>query len=367
MPIQFDNTNAGVVTLSTAATNTTIQFPTALGSGGSFLTTNGAGVLSFTSAGATLTGFTTSVTSTGVFATTNRSRLDVATLSASASIAIVPRASGSLLACIPDGTVVGGNSRGSTTSIDLQMANQRTNADQVASGFNSFIFGGYANKATGNGAGVVGGSTNAALGATVIVGGTNNAATLNSSNSVILGGRFNQMDSEQSVIVGGIGSTAWTGDFTTVYGSSNFGSGSTFGQAQTRYMCLTQVANANANFQLNNANVTASGLTTITADQATWIPENSAVLVKALVVQRRNTTAGNRAYNGLGLYRRGTGAATQLLNTNAIYGTSGTVTSWGFTMSVNTTSNTAAPAVSSTAGVASYICGYMQVLDLRYT
>jgi len=271
------------------------------------------------------------------------------------------------MASISDGTTTGGNSRGAVQSVDFQLPGQRTNADQIASGNWSFIGGGYANKASGNRGVVVGGDTNWSNAAATIVGGANNKIENLSSFGAILGGRFNQMSGSYSTVVGGIGSTPWTGDYTTVYGSSNFGSGSTFGQAQTRYMCLTQVANANANFQLNNANVTTSGLTTVTAVQGIFVPESSAVLVKSLIVQRRNSPVGNRAYTNVGLWRRtGSGAATNLINTNSVYGTSGTVTSWGSAMLTNTTSNTAAPTVSSTAGVASYVCGYNQILDLRY-
>jgi len=369
MAINFDNTNVGSVTLATAATNTTLQFPTALGSSGTFLTTNGSGVASFTSFSPTFTGFTTSISSTGIFATTNRSNLSVATLSLSASVAIVPRGAGSVLASIPDGTIIGGDARGAVTSIDLQLPGQRTASNQVAAGFNSFIGGGYANRVTslGTRAVIVGGSTNYADGNGVIMGGRNHTVTNNSTGSVILGGMYNQMDASWSVIVGGVGSTAWTGNFTTVYGSENFSSASTFGQAQTRFMCLTQVANANANFQLNNANVTTSGLTTVTAAQAVFVPTNSAVLVRSWVVQRRNTPVGNRAYHAVSLFKRGAGSVSNVLNSNTVYGTSGTVTSWGYSGGfVNTTSNTAAAIVNSTAGVASYVCGHMQVLDLRY-
>jgi hypothetical protein len=369
MAINFDNTNVGSVTLAAPVSGTTtLQFPATIGSAGTFLTTNGSGVLSFTSSSPTLTGFVTTITTTGTFASVNRSNLDVGTLTAAASIAIVPKGSGSVMASIPDGTTTGGNSRGgSVQSVDFQLPGQRTNADQIASGNWSFIGGGYANKASGNRGVVVGGNTNWTNAAGTIVGGANNKIENLSSFSAILGGQFNQMSGSYSVIVGGTGSTAWTGDYTTVYGSSNFGSGSTFGQAQTRYMCLTQVANANANFQLNNSNVTTSGLTTVTAVQGIFVPDSSAVLVRSLIVQRRNSPVGNRAYTNVGLWKRtGSGAATNVYNSNSIYGTSGTVTSWGSSMATNTTSNTAAPIVSSTAGVASYVCGYNQILDLRY-
>jgi hypothetical protein len=365
MAIQFDNTNTGAVTLvAPASGTTTLQFPAALGAAGTFLTTNGSGVLSFTAGGAALTGFTSTVLTSGAFTTTNSSKLSGATTaSAGVSIAIVPRGLGNLLACIPDGTTAGGNARG-TECIDLQLTNQRTAANQVAADANNFIGGGYANRTTATRACIAGGSTNTVLGGvSSIMGGTNNTVTVNGSISCILGGSYNQQDNSYSTIVGGMGSASLS-DYTTVYGSSNFGSTTVFGKAQTRYQCLTAQPNANANFQLNNNNVTASGLTTVTAAQGIYIAQNSAVLVRALVVQKRITPAGNRVYTGVGLWRRGTGAATNVLNTNAIYGTSGTVTAWGFSLSTNTTSNTAAPIVSSTAGVTSYVCGYMQVLDV---
>lgn len=370
MAIQFDNSNTGSVTLTAPSSGTTtLQFPTALGTAGQFLTTNGSGVLSFTSSSPTLTGFTTSITTTTPFSTVNRSLMMVGTAGSFISIAVVPRGSnGSLLACIPDGTATGGNSR-SSQCVDLQMTGQRTSATQIASGSFSFIGGGYANQATGSRAVVVGGYTNTnAGGVCTIVGGSTNTITVNGSGSAILGGSNNYMDSANSVIVGGIGATAFTCDFTTVYGSNNFNSGSNLAQAQTRYMCLTCAPNSASQFQLNNANVVAAGTATVAANQAAYINIKSAVLIKSLVVQRRNSPAGNQAYSSVGLWRRGaTGSPTNLVNSNTTVGTSGTVTSWGYAVgATNTTSNTAASIVTSTAAVTSYVAGYMQILDVGY-
>lgn len=371
MPIQFNNSNTGTVTLTAPTSGTTtLQFPTALGTAGQFLNTNGSGVLSFSTFGPTLTGFTTTITTAAPFATVNSSLISTATATAGASVAIVPRgSSGSLLASIPDGTVTGGNSRASQ-SIDLQMTGQRTSALQIASGTNSFIGGGYANRATASRSVVVGGSVNTCSGGVcTIVGGDNNTITLNGNLSAILGGSYNYIDGTRSVIVGGIAATNFTGDYTTVYGSHNFSSASNLAQAQTRYMCLTCAPNSASQFQLNNANVVAAGTATVAANQAVFINLRSAVLIRSLVVQRRNSPVGNQVYSSTGLWRRGaSGSPTNLVNTNATVGTSGTVTSWSYSIGLtNTTSNTAASVVTSTAGVTSYVAGYMQVLDVGYT
>jgi hypothetical protein len=63
-----------------------------------------------------------------------------------ANLVIAPNGTGALIADIPDGTLSGGNSRG-TNAVDLQTV--RAAATQVASGINSVIAGGTGNASLG--------------------------------------------------------------------------------------------------------------------------------------------------------------------------------------------------------------------------
>jgi len=138
--------------------------------------------------------------------------------------AIVPKGNGAIVAAIPDGTAVGGNSRGQY-AVDLQM--QRANANQVVENNFSFIGSGYDNRITsanatrsaivsGNGNSISGfsyasfvgaGSSNVINGseANVIVGGLSNqiVQTANEGRSFIGGGGDNIIRTGFSVIAGG--------------------------------------------------------------------------------------------------------------------------------------------------------------------
>lgn len=112
------------------------------------------------------------------------------------SVAIVPLGTGAIIGSIPDGTAIGGNTRGNY-SVDFQLA--RSAANQVASGAYSVIIGGSENVASGQGVIVVGGSQNAinesgggVANYSVITGGSQNivSAAINSATwSTISGGR----------------------------------------------------------------------------------------------------------------------------------------------------------------------------------
>jgi len=372
MTIQFNNQGAGNVTLkSNTGGSVRLQFPTAIGTEGQFIITNGFGGLTFTSSTRpTLTGFTTSISNTGAFSTVNRSQLNPATTNANTSIAIAIKGSGGLITCIPDGTTLGGDSRGFQSNIDLQLPGQRTASTQIASSSFSYIFGGYANTASGTN-GVMGGTTNTTgvSSLSVVMGGANNTDTSVAQYAVTLGGNYNFLDALRGVIVGGFASSTFQNSWVTVYGSSNWGSTTTKGMAQTRYMCLAQTPTSASQFQFTNTGFGTAGITSAVVASFPNIPINSAVLVRSFVAQRRNTTAGNQVYHGLGLWRRGaSGSPTNILNSNTTYASSGTVTSWSFQVGlVNTASNTVAAVVTSTAAVTSYATAYMQILDVGYT
>jgi hypothetical protein len=93
------------------------------------------------------------------------------------SIALTPKGSGALQAQLADGTITGGNKRG-TNAVDWQMSRPDVDATAVASGDYSTIGGGTDNKANGYVATVSGGFDNTASGSIATVsGGDGNRAS----------------------------------------------------------------------------------------------------------------------------------------------------------------------------------------------
>lgn len=89
-------------------------------------------------AGGGVTGFTGSQNTSSPNNTVNASRLLVSASSTNADFVVQPKGTGAIVAQLPDSTATGGNKRGAR-AVDLQM--QRTLANQVASGSNSFTTG----------------------------------------------------------------------------------------------------------------------------------------------------------------------------------------------------------------------------------
>lgn len=168
-----------------------------------------------------------------------------------ANLVIAPNGTGALVASIPDGTVTGGNARG-TNAVDLQTS--RTLNTQVAGGQSSVISGGANNRISsgysfstiGGGSGnvinsfhtflaginnsslgdfsVAIGNSNASNGYASVAFGSGNASS--GSRSTISGGDTNTASSNFSTISGGQSNTASTGTHATVVGGqSNTSSG----------------------------------------------------------------------------------------------------------------------------------------------
>jgi hypothetical protein len=135
---------------------------------------------------------------------------------ANMDIALVAKGTGATLAQVPDGTIAGGNKRG-TRSTDWQKS--RTSTTQVASGTSSTIAGGVNNTASAAFSFVGGGDANTASGQpSVVVGGAGNTAS--GGDSCVLGGSFNTASSSYSFVGGGASNTAQTGTYSTVCGGS---------------------------------------------------------------------------------------------------------------------------------------------------
>lgn len=134
MPIQFDQTSSGIVTLKAAGSGSfDMNFPSAQSTANYILTTDGTNLT--WSAQPTPSGISGSALNTASPNDTNN--VSSLTLS-SANIVISPKGAGYISLQIPDGTSSGGNARGQY-AVDLSMA--RTSASNVASGNYSVCLG----------------------------------------------------------------------------------------------------------------------------------------------------------------------------------------------------------------------------------
>jgi hypothetical protein len=237
-------------------TNRIWTLPATDGTSSQVLSTNGSGVLSWATAGGGggLTHFVESEETASPNATVPVDALTATDASyTDIDVALVAKGTGATLAQVPDGTVAGGNKRG-TYATDWQKT--RVNAAQVASGISATISGGENNTASGGYAAItggqintassqysfggggqfneaktnthatcVGGSSNDATGQYSFVGGgqSNIASDLNSS---ISGGRSNTASSSYATISGGRSNTASSSYATVGGGRSNTASSS---------------------------------------------------------------------------------------------------------------------------------------------
>lgn len=143
---------------------------------------------------------------------------------ANVSAVIKPKGTGALLASIPDGTIVGGNARG-TYAVDLQLV--RSNAASVASGTQSVLCGGNNNTVSNDRAFVGGGLSNVNSGSrSVLVGGEQN--TVSGTYASLLGGISNTASGAQATIGGGQQNTA-SGQWSTVAGGRQNGATNSYG------------------------------------------------------------------------------------------------------------------------------------------
>ena len=133
------------------------------------------------------------------------------------SISLIPSGTGALMAAIPDGTVIGGNTRGNI-AVDWQRG--RDTNSQVASGFASVIAGGFGNTASADASVVSGGAyNNAAAVISSISGGAFNTAS--GIGSAVVNGVNNIVSGNQSAILGGSSNTIAGDESAILAGSSN--------------------------------------------------------------------------------------------------------------------------------------------------
>lgn len=161
--------------------------------------------------------FVARLRSNGVNSTTPVTEINGGTISTTnADVALVAKGTGATLAQVPDGTIAGGNKRG-TGATDWQKT--RVNAAYVANGVDSTISGGKNNTGSGLNATVAGGNSNTASAQDSAVGGGfgNNASA---QQSAICGGNSNTASSSYSFVGGGQSNIAQTNTHATVCGGN---------------------------------------------------------------------------------------------------------------------------------------------------
>ena len=209
-------------------------------------------------------------------------------------LALVPKAAGALTGHVADGTVTGGNKRGSY-AVDWQRS--RTAATQVASQSWSVIGGGRNNTAGGGASSMVGGgSDNASNGNNSAIGG-GSANSASNTSAMVGGGESNSALGNASTIGGGYGNSVSWADGTVPggrYGKSDLHG--KFAYASGRF-----AATGDAQFGLLvvRGNTTSAATFILTTDgSASRSPINHPVLAVASVYGFRINLACNSAAIG---------------------------------------------------------------------
>jgi len=218
--------------------------------------------------------------SDGVNSTTPVTEINGGAISATnADIALVAKGTGATLAQVPDGTIVGGNKRG-TGATDWQKDRHVSTA--IASGSYSTIGGGGLNTSSGQYGTIAGGYGNVASSIYATVGGgQSNSAS--GTHATAVGGSSNTASSNFGFIGGGLNSIAQTNTYATVCGGNS------------------NIASGQYAFIGSGASNAASGLTAIVCGGNT----NSASGTGSTVCGGRQNTA-NSDYSFIGGGRRGT-------------------------------------------------------------
>lgn len=311
-------------------------------------------------------------------ATVNVASLTSAVASTNGDLALVAKGNGAVVAQIPTGTLAGGNKRGQR-AVDFQMI--RLNADEVASGENAVLVGGYSNKSTalqtfvGGGAynyatqqrsAVMGGASNAANGvASAIVGGLEN--TTSNLGAFIGAGRYNIVSGDYAGVACGYENTTSAAYAFTGGGRQHTSSGSyatvSGGRQNTASANYTTVAGG----YLNVASAVAAA---VLGGQQNSVSGTYSVAAGGLT----NSVTGGLAFLGGGQSNTGSGGYAVLGggNTNTASGDNSVVSGGSFnTASANKStvsggSDNVADAVASTViggtyGTTRGVVGYVAI------
>lgn len=244
------------------------------------------------------------------------------------NLVLSPSGTGAIVAQMPDGTIAGGNARG-TYALDLQ-TDPRVNANEVASG-NASVALGSRNRATGDRS-VSLGYANLASGNRSFAAGEGNTA---SGGLAVAMGRYCTASATESACIGGYNQATGTGSF--AWGSSTYAASaySTAGGLYSKSDKQGQASYASGRFAADgDAQRSVLVMRCLTTDdsktqlyldgaslQAT-IPNNTAWHADIRIVGRENAGANHAVFHRkVGIYKNTTAASATLLGTVQTIGT----------------------------------------------
>ena len=240
MPIQFDQSTGGVVTLSPPSSGTyTLQFASGNGTADQYLVSDGAGGITWGTLSG-LTSYEAALNTASPNNTVNISSLTVTGGGTNTFACLQANGTGAFQAQIADSTATGGNSRGSY-AVDLQMS--RTAATQVA-GTNGIILGGSGNTLSSSGM-ILGGLSNTGTSTSIFIGGGENNSAGSVSNATILGGYGNTVSNQGGVILGGKNNVV-SADLQMVFGGNSTNGGTVWALTQLPAMNTIGASSTNA-------------------------------------------------------------------------------------------------------------------------
>jgi hypothetical protein len=268
--------------------------------------------------GGGLTGFTSNVDTSTYF----WSQLMASGAASKIGLALTPFGAGALMLDAPDGTTAGGNQRGDL-AVDLQR--ERTNANQVASGYASFQSGGR-NRSTGDYSTCLGALNFASGNYSVCIGNSNSATQ---TNAVAIG--FGCV----SDVVGGLA----TGNLSTTRSvpgiSFSNGAFGVLGRSQGRWIQLTaSTTSTTPRVMTTDAGGSAA------SDNQINLPNYGCYLVKGYVVATEITGDEAKGWEFIALVKRGSSAGTTAIigtPTIDVIGASTNASLWDVTLAADTT------------------------------
>lgn len=239
---------------------------------------------------------------------------------ANADIALVAKGTGATLAQVPDGTIAGGNKRG-TYATDLQKL--RTASTQIALSIGSVITGGANNSALADYTFIGGGSGNATgtgFNLTVCTGGQNNSAT--GAVCFIGGGSTNTASANYTAIAGGQNNTV-SGSHGFI-GSGRYGTTRSIVGYHVFPACNAPITGASGVSQAGllilarqttdaTATVLTSDSSAAAANNQVTLPNNSAYSFSGEVIAGITNGGNSARWTINGAIKRGSNAASTVM------------------------------------------------------
>lgn len=244
-------------------------------------------------------------------------------------IIISSNGTGAIQRVPPDATIVGGDQRG-LRSIDLQL--ERLSADQVASGNDSVLIGGYGNKADGTYSGVISGLLNSANGSGFILSGVANSASNPTAFNLILGGSSNINSGTGSTIIG----TECTATANYSIAIGRYSVAGNTGQLSHAAGRFANSGDAQYTRDLESSEITGGGAFAFTTFGQIQLTDYTTYYFSVDIVAREAATGDSAVWNIRGGAKQdnGTGTSTLLGVPNALFRSTAGAAAWDAEVSV---------------------------------